>query len=257
MWLFVSCWSVEAHKRLPLIVEPVDPGATSDACTLQANIWVDVGRHQVSVVAGSQVILVVKMTHEGSPISIPVHGMTVKYILHRMLKGLFEHIRRNGTECLEQRQGLLAAVYPVGHEVRLDVLDQVGPDSYHIGWSQAPGMEIHKRQFFVGSNKASSNLDLGDSLGKPYFPGRGQVTLQVSKPSRNALPEPPPAQQPPPLPLKNNIRDVVHQLLPKTVREPDHETHHLRETDAVKVVPLAFELVGEHVKVAILPVPAQ
>ena len=66
-------------------------------------------------------------------------------------------------------------------------------------------MEIHKRQFFVGSNKASSKLGLGDSLGKPYLPGRGQVTLRVSRPSRNALPELPLAQRPLPLPLKNNI----------------------------------------------------
>ena len=180
-----------------------------------------------------------------------------KYILHRMLKGRLEHIRRNGTQCQEQWQGLWAAVYPVGHEVRLDVLDHVGPDSYQVGWSQAPGMEIHKPQFFVGSNKASSKLGLGDSLSKPCLPGQGQVTLRVSRPSRNALPEPPPAQWPPPLPLKNNIRDVVHQLLAKTVHEPDHETLHLREMDAVKVVPLAFELMGEHVKLAILPVPAQ
>jgi len=202
-------------------------------------------------------MFVVKMMYEGSPISIPVHDVAAQYILHRMLKGQFKHIHRNGMECQEQRQGLWAAVYPVGHEVRLDVLDHVGPDSYHVGWSQAPGMEIHKRQFFIGSNKASSKLGLGDSLGKPCLPGRGQVTLRVSRPSRNALPEPPTAQRPTPLPLKNNICYVVHQLLPKTVREPDHETLHLREMDAVKVVPLAFELVGEHAKVAILPVPVQ
>ena len=118
-------------------------------------------------------------------------------------------------------------------------------------------MEIHKCQLFVGSNKASCKLGLGDSLGKPCLPGQGQVTRRVSRPSRNTLPEPPPAQRPPPLPLKNEIRDVVHQLLPKPVSEPDQETVHLRETDPVKVVPLAFELVGEHMKVAILPVPAQ
>jgi len=197
------------------------------------------------------------MTHEGSPISLPLHGVTAEYILHRMLQRRFEYIRRNGTECQEQWQGSQAAIHPVGHEVRLDVLDHVGPDSYHVGWSQAPGMEIHKRQFFVGSNKASSKLGLGDSLGKPCLPGQGQMTLRVSRRSRNALPEPPPAQQPPPLLLKNNIRDVVHQLLPKTVYGPDHETLHLHKMDAMQVVPLAFELVGEHVKVAILPVPAQ
>jgi len=72
MWLFVPCWSVEAHKRLHLIVEAVVPDVTSGTWVVQANIWVDVGWHQVTMVAGSQVILVVKMTHEGSPISIPV-----------------------------------------------------------------------------------------------------------------------------------------------------------------------------------------
>jgi len=64
---------------------------TSGACRVQANIWVDVRRHQVSMVAGGQVILVVKMMHEGSPISIPVHGVAAKYFLHRMLKGQFEY----------------------------------------------------------------------------------------------------------------------------------------------------------------------
>jgi hypothetical protein len=118
-------------------------------------------------------------------------------------------------------------------------------------------MEVNERQLFVRSNKSSSELSLCDGLRKPCLPRRRQVTLWVSRPGRKALSEPPLAQWPPPLPLQDNIRDVVDQLLPKPASKLDHEAFHLREPDAVKVLPLAFELVRKHLQLAILPVPTQ
>jgi hypothetical protein len=118
-------------------------------------------------------------------------------------------------------------------------------------------MEVNERQLFVRSNKSTSELGLCDGLRKLCLPCRGQVTLWVSRPRRKTLSEPPLAQWPPPLPLQDELRDVVHQLLPKLASKPHHEAFHLREPDTVKVLPWAFELVDEHLQLPVLPVPAQ
>jgi hypothetical protein len=51
--------SVEGYKKLYFIVKAIEPGATSGSCVVLANIRVDVCRHQVSVVACGQIILVI------------------------------------------------------------------------------------------------------------------------------------------------------------------------------------------------------